>query len=254
MIFLFKTQNETWEKKKRSLQQYFFSKVNKPAAFFPPFFCMARHSDHTGSIVRIGCRKRVFTPSCERAMAFTVRSIFKRAHIFTIHAVCVCVCLQVHVVITHNIYAHSYSWNIGNSGLRVPRRPAGRRRSSSSSVILSGCTDLCSQTATLTAAVPNSARETMKILVERNHKNHPPCTCMCMETRPPTCLQSCGSPSLLLRRRVARKVENKASFFEVGTVCWPSADQRPRAFCLLIRNAPIWIPKISHLFELLVAL
>lgn len=94
----------------------------------------------------------------------------------------------------------------------------------------------------------------MKILVKKNHKNHPPCTCICMETRPPTCLQSCGSPSLLLRRRVARKIENKASFLEVETVCWPSTDQRSLACCLLIRNAPIWIPKISHLFELLVAL
>lgn len=168
------------------------TKLNNDGTFFPPFFCMARRSDHTGSIVRAGCRKRVFTPSCERAMAFTVRSIFKRARVFTTQAARtrVRVCLQVHVVITHNIYARSYSWNAGNSGLRVAEASG---QPLASSEIWSGSADLCSRAATLTATVPNSARETMKILVEEkkknHHRNHPPCTCTCMETRPPTCLQ-----------------------------------------------------------------
>lgn len=59
--------------------------------------------------------------------------------------------------------------------------------------ILSGSTDLRSQTETLTEVVPNSVEETMRILDE----NLPPCAYAYMETRPPTSLFPSCSPFFL---------------------------------------------------------
>lgn len=77
------------------------------------FFHITVHtSDHTGSIVQAGCKDELFNPVLlHRRIDFVAWST---VFFFYVCACLWCVWVQVHVFITQNVYACSYSWNAGN--------------------------------------------------------------------------------------------------------------------------------------------